>query len=321
MGDAHTGIGGVAEGSFAGNPMLVPRVPGETTGPRMGLAAACAGAWSGSGSGSPMSERPQWVHRMTESLSSASQKGQGFTLGVSTRPRERLSALGDREGSLRYCRPMRLATVVLVLVGMLGAPQVAAAGEDEPFEASVARLDASTRELMTGSSWRPGCPVPLDRLRLVRLTYLGFDGRAHRGRLVVHRSWAAGVVQVFARLYERDFPIRRIRLVDRYGADDRASMRHDNTSAFNCRFVAGTSTWSQHAYGRAIDLNPVENPYVSDSRVAPGRGRRFLDRSDVRPGMVVRGDVAWRAFRRIGWAWGGAWRTAKDYQHFSSNGR
>jgi poly-gamma-glutamate synthesis protein (capsule biosynthesis protein) len=216
---------------------------------------------------------------------------------------------------------MRLATVAFVLVGVVGAPQVAAAREGPPFEATVSRLDAPTRQLMIGNSWRPGCPVPLDRLRLVRLTYLGFDGRARRGRLVVHRSWAAEVVEVFQRLYEREFPIRRIRLVDHYGADDRVSMRHDNTSAFNCRFVSGTSTWSQHAYGRAIDLNPVENPYVRGSRVSPGRGRRFLDRSDVRPGMVVRGDVVWRAFRRIGWGWGGTWRSSKDYQHFSSNGR
>jgi hypothetical protein len=98
-------------------------------------------------------------------------------------------------------------------------------------------------------------------------------------------------------------------------------MRHDNTSAFNCRFVAGTTTWSQHAYGRAIDLNPVENPYVAGSHVSPRRGRRFLDRSDVRPGMVVDGDLVWRAFRDIGWEWGGTWTSAQDYQHFSANGR
>lgn len=174
---------------------------------------------------------------------------------------------------------------------------------------------------MRGSSWEAGCPVPLDRLRAVRLTYVSFDGEARHGRLVLHRRWADELLGVFRRLYARDFPIRRVRLVDRYGADDRRSMRHDNTSAFNCRTVAGSDVWSQHAYGRAIDVNPVENPYVDGSHVSPRRGRDYVDRSDVRPGMIVKHDVVWRAFHRIGWEWGGTWRSAQDYQHFSSNGR
>jgi len=126
---------------------------------------------------------------------------------------------------------------------------------------------------------------------------------------------------VFRRLYRGGFPIRRVRLVDRFDGDDRTSMRHDNTSAFNCRYVAGTTTWSRHAYGRAVDINPVENPYVDGTHVSPRMGRRYLDRTDVRPGMIVRGDVVVRAFRRIGWGWGGRWTSATDYQHFSANGR
>jgi poly-gamma-glutamate synthesis protein (capsule biosynthesis protein) len=208
---------------------------------------------------------------------------------------------------------------VLVAVTIAVAPVAGSARE--PFEGSVTRLDADTRELMTGTSWREGCPVGLAALRLVRITYVGFDGDPHRGELVVHRRWGDEILWVFHRLYRRGFPIRRVRLVDRYGADDRESMRHDNTSAFNCRYVAGTTSWSQHAYGRAVDLNPVENPFVSGSRVSPARGRRYLDRTDVRPGMVVEGDAVWRAFRRIGWEWGGAWSPTKDYQHFSANGR
>jgi poly-gamma-glutamate synthesis protein (capsule biosynthesis protein) len=205
-------------------------------------------------------------------------------------------------------------------VALLVAAAPAAAGEGEPFVGSVSRIDRATRHLMVGSSWHPGCPVPLRNLRVVRVTFLGFNDEAQRGRLVVHRGWADEILDVFRSLYARGFPLRRVRLVDRYGADDRESMRHDNTSAFNCRFVAGTTTWSQHAFGRAIDINPVENPYVDGDHVSPRRGRRFLDRSDVRPGMVVRRDVVWRSFRRIGWEWGGAWSSAKDYQHFSSNG-
>lgn len=215
---------------------------------------------------------------------------------------------------------MRSVTVVTVVLVLLFCPMPAGAG-DEPFSGSVSRLDRATRELMTGSSWREGCPVGLADLRLVRITYVGFDEEAHRGRLVVHRRWADEMVEVFRRLYERRFPIRRVRLVDRYGANDRASMRHDNTSAFNCRYVAGTTTWSMHAFGRAIDVNPVENPYVDGSYVSPRRGASYVDRSRVRPGMIVKGDVVWRAFRRIGWEWGGQWTSAKDYQHFSANGR
>jgi hypothetical protein len=214
---------------------------------------------------------------------------------------------------------MRKLLAGLVVAVVLGSPLGADAGE--PFEASISRLDRDTRRLMIGRSWHEGCPVPLRDLRLIRLTYWGFDDAPHRGRLVVHRAWAAEIVEVFASLFEDRFPIRRIRLVDRYGADDRESMRHDNTSAFNCRYVSGTTTWSQHAYGRAIDLNPVENPYVSGSHVSPRRGRRFLDRSDVRPGMIVERDPVWWAFDRVGWEWGGSWTSAQDYQHFSSNGR
>lgn len=212
---------------------------------------------------------------------------------------------------------MHAALVVALVAGLTWSP--VAGGE--PFAGSVSRLDRQTRELMTGSSWRPGCPVPLRALRLVRVTYRGFDGDPHRGRLVVHRRWADEILRVFETLYDTDFPIRRVRLVDRYGADDRESMRRDNTSAFNCRYVAGTSTWSQHAYGRAIDLNPVENPYVAGARVSPRRGRRYLDRDDVRPGMITAGDVVWTAFDDLGWGWGGEWSSAKDYQHFSANGR
>jgi len=194
-------------------------------------------------------------------------------------------------------------------------------GEGElPFTGSVSRVDRETRRLMVGSSWHRGCPVPIRSLRLVKVTYRGFDDRPQHGRLTVHRRWADETLVVFRRLYRQGFPIRRVRLVDRFGADDRESMRHDNTSAFNCRYVAGTTTWSQHAFGRAIDINPVENPYVGGSHVSPRRGRRYLDRSDVRPGMIVRGEVVLRAFRRIGWGWGGDWSSAKDYQHFSANG-
>jgi hypothetical protein len=129
------------------------------------------------------------------------------------------------------------------------------------------------------------------------------------------------LVRALRSMYRNDFKIRRMRLVDHYGGSDRRSMRADNTSAFNCRRVAGTTRWSEHAYGRAIDINPVENPYVaSDGTVSPRRGSAYVDRSRHAKGMIHARDSTVRAFRRVGWGWGGYWRSSKDYQHFSASG-
>ena len=173
---------------------------------------------------------------------------------------------------------------------------------------------------MTGSSWRSGCPVGLGDLRLLETVHLGFDGRDRTGLLVLHRDAVAAVDAALTDAYDAGFRIQRMRLVDRYGASDDRSMDANNTSAFNCRPVAGTSRWSQHAYGRAIDLNPIQNPYVQGSTVSPSAGREYLDRSDVRRGMVVRGDAVVRAFADVGWGWGGDFQSSKDWQHFSATG-
>lgn len=172
-----------------------------------------------------------------------------------------------------------------------------------------------------GSSHRAGCPVTSSDLRLVELTHWGFDGRTHRGELVVHRDVATAVVRVFRDLHVARFPVQRIETVDRYGSDDDRSMAANNTSAYNCRPTTGGTGWSEHAYGRAVDVNPVQNPYVRGTTVEPPAGRSYLDRSDVRPGMVVAGDAVVRAFAAAGWEWGGDFRTLKDYQHFSESGR
>lgn len=175
---------------------------------------------------------------------------------------------------------------------------------------------------MTGRSWHEGCPVGLADLRVVTATHWGFDGLVHSGRIVVHRDVAADVAAVLGRLYATRFPIRRMVPVDAYGASDFRSIEADNTSAFNCRFVDGTSRWSEHAYGRAIDLNPIENPYVGSSGMSShAASRPYLDRSRRRAGMAVEGGVAVAAFASVGWGWGGRWSSARDYQHFSASGR
>jgi hypothetical protein len=190
------------------------------------------------------------------------------------------------------------------------------------YHATVSHLPKPLRHRMRGSSWHVGCPVSLDDLRLIRLTFWGFDKRAHRGKLVVHERWATKVATVFRKLYEARFPIRKMHLVDRYGADDMRSMKADNTSAFNCRYRNGVCcVWSQHAYGRAIDINPVENPYVGDWGVSPPKGATYVKRKPLRKGMLSFHDRAWWAFHAIGWEWGGRWSWPIDYQHYSSNNR
>lgn len=215
---------------------------------------------------------------------------------------------------------MRALAVTAVVVAALCAGP--AAGAPAGFRATVSGLDAELRERMTGVSWRPGCPVALADLRLLTVTYRGFDGKPHTGRLVVHRDAAVTLVGVFRRLYAARFPIRRMQPVDAYGGSDFRSIEADNTSAFNCRRVEGTSRWSNHAYGRAIDVNPIENPYVTSAgTTSHPASRPYLDRRRTRPGMATPGGALVRAFQAAGWGWGGDWSGARDYQHFSANGR
>jgi len=174
---------------------------------------------------------------------------------------------------------------------------------------------------MTGASWRAACPVALRDLRLVTVTHWSFGGRVRTGRLVVHADVAEAIVSAFRRLYEARFPIRRMVPVDAYGGSDFRSIEADNTSAFNCRYVDGTHRWSEHAYGRAIDVNPIENPFVSGGTTSHPASRPYLDRSRIRPGMAFAGGTLVGAFDAIGWGWGGRWTSVQDYQHFSASGR
>lgn len=173
---------------------------------------------------------------------------------------------------------------------------------------------------MTGRTWRGGCPVALDDLRLVSLTYWGFDSTAHIGQLVVNADSVTPVVEAFRSLYLDRFPIRRMQLVDYYAGDDERSMAADNTSAFNCRLVPGTTTWSQHAYGRAVDIDPLENPEIQNGLIDPPSAWPWAARTGSDPAMIHHGDAAWRAFADVGWTWGGDWGAPKDYMHFSANG-
>lgn len=174
---------------------------------------------------------------------------------------------------------------------------------------------------MTGVSWHQGCPVSLDALRAVRLAYWGFDGAAHTGTLIVAVNATRAITSAFGRLFAAHFPIAQITPIDAYGGDDDRSTAANNTSAFNCRPITAGRTWSQHAYGTAVDINPVQNPYVRrDGSVLDPNAARYTDRSLTLPGMIHSGDAVTSAFAAVGWGWGGRFSSIKDYQHFSASG-
>ncbi|MGI8537523.1 MAG: M15 family metallopeptidase [Mycobacteriales bacterium] len=197
------------------------------------------------------------------------------------------------------------------------APSAPGPSAGTTFRSSITSVTAAR----LGSSYRAGCPVRVDDLRLVGVTYRDLDGRVREGELVVHADVASAVVRIFRALYEADFPLAQVTTVESFGSDDDRVMAANVTSAYNCRRTTSGTGFSEHAYGRAIDLNPIQNPYVRDGTVEPPAGGAYLDRSDVRAGMVVAGDAVVRAFAAVGWEWGGDFRRLKDYQHFSANGR
>lgn len=186
------------------------------------------------------------------------------------------------------------------------------------FHSSITVIDAAAADRMR-SSWRPGCPVALEVLRYVTVTYRGFDNADHTGELVVAASVTDDVVAIFHELYLAALPIASLRLVDDFDGSDAASMAADNSSAFNCRTVTGGSGFSEHSYGTALDLNPVQNPSVSGDVVLPEQGRIYVDRSPGQ-GVILADDATVRTFARHGWSWGGDWRDPVDYQHFSVTG-
>jgi hypothetical protein len=216
-----------------------------------------------------------------------------------------------------------VAAAVGLLLGAPAATLAQARGHRHPvFRYYAARLSPSLQALMNGRSWHPGCPVPLSALRYVRISYWGFDRQAHLGGMVVNQSAVRPLRKTWAMLWAARFPIRNMRIVDRYGGSDYDSIQADNTSAFNCRNKTGSTSWSEHAFGLAIDVNPIENPYVTANGTTAHPGSvPYLNRRDVRPGMAVPGGRLVRAFNAIGWGWGGRWPRPTDYQHFSVNGQ
>ena len=210
---------------------------------------------------------------------------------------------------------LRLLAIPLALVAL------------QSYESTAKPLPPPLRANLEARFWQPGCPVPLSQLRLLTVSHWGFDGKVHTGQLVVNRDVARPLANVFRRLYDLRFPIRHMRLAHAYGLRRAYPADGDVSGSFVCREAvpspctggSRSGSWSNHAYGHAIDLNPVENPYVGCGRVHDPSSAPYVDRSRRRKGMVTPAVV--RAFRSIGWGWGGEWTGAtKDYMHFSTTG-
>lgn len=174
--------------------------------------------------------------------------------------------------------------------------------------------------VLARSTWSAPCPVAVAELRYVTVSFRGFDGRAHTGELLVHARVADDLVAVFRDLFTARFPIEEMRVVDRPELDAPPTGDGNNTTAFVCRPAVGLTRWSAHAYGLAVDVNPFHNPYRRGDLVLPELASSYLDRGNVRPGMLLDGGPAVAAFERIGWRWGGRWRSPLDLQHFSETG-
>jgi len=192
------------------------------------------------------------------------------------------------------------------------------------FEATIKPISKYTKQRMIeGKSWRKSCPVHINDLRYIRVKHRNFHRSEKMGEIIVHKDVADEVVEIFRELYNIKYPIRQMRLVSDFRGNDWQSIEADNTSAFNCRKATGSKKWSKHSYGKAIDINPIENPYISrkgyishkESWVYKKRIHKkstFADKA-----VLVKGDKAIQVFEKYGWKWGGDWSGVKDYQHFS----
>ena len=182
-------------------------------------------------------------------------------------------------------------------------------------------VSPAPRRVVDRSTWEPGCPVARDELAWLRLTFRGFDAERHTGELLVNASVVDELDTVFRRLWRARFPMEQVVIVESLDLEAPPTGDGNGTGGFVCRATTGGTSFSQHAYGLAVDVNTFQNPYWNDGLVIPERASAYLARDRVRPGMVTADGPVVSAFAAIGWEWGGAWSTLKDYQHFSATGR
>ncbi len=175
-------------------------------------------------------------------------------------------------------------------------------------------------EVLARSSWVPECPVAVDDLVYITVSHWGFDEEYHTGEIIVNAAVGDDVVEVFRRLHAAQFPIEQMRVITKEEIDAHPTGDWNDTTSFVCRPAVGSDRWSWHAFGLAIDINPFHNPYLKGDLVLPELASAYLDRDDLRPGMIGPDDIVVEAFRSVGWSWGGDWNSLKDWMHFSEPG-
>lgn len=220
--------------------------------------------------------------------------------------------LGPNGYALPQPTPEELVTRRIPTIDLLPPPA------DGVFASTIAEL---SDEIVARSTWTEECPVTRDELRYVQMSFWGFDDRPHTGEIIVNARWAGEIVEIFRGLYDARYPIEEMRVVRADELDGPPTGDTNNTSAFVCRPVRGSTTWSQHAFGLAVDINPFINPYQKGDRILPELAGSYLDRAHVRPGMLAEGHEAVEGFDALGWGWGGRWNSLIDWMHFSANGR
>lgn len=184
---------------------------------------------------------------------------------------------------------------------------------------SIYEIDANTARRMIGKSYFDNPIIDIRNLRVVVVPYIDFEGNKKQGQIIVNQLVSQEVLEIFLDIYRSKFPIYSVKPIDCYDGDDNLSMEANNTSAFNYRYVAGTGRLSNHCYGLAIDINPVQNPYIKGERILPTIGKAFQNRGIMRKGMIMPEDTCYRAFTSRGWSWGGEWVDRIDYQHFEKH--
>lgn len=179
---------------------------------------------------------------------------------------------------------------------------------------------ARVTKLDLGNSWHRGCPVKPKNLRAIDVNFIHYDGSIRRGRVIVAKVAVKATKAALVAAFNSDFRFNSMIPVQAFNSSDNKSMRADNTSAFNCRRLPGSSRWSAHALGQAVDVNPQRNPDVFPNKLLPSNGTAYVQRSPLQPGMVNEQSVITKVFKSYGWAWGGDYRSHQDYQHYSRPG-